>query len=193
MESILSQINRSNFRERSGKVYITKLLFVFLTNLKDLSKFRLIIIDGKEFIEVGSMPSYLREEYGLFRVTSPRTFRNRPDAEKELEPYNSAAEMENSVLNAIESWEDVKHEFVDYFIDLEIIKEKSVTLKLLNLLDFNKCDIKYLRHIQSAIIKHNVSCELKISNWQEFYQKYQWFVKTGHIRALIQPYRHPQY
>ncbi len=190
------QIIRNNHRSLNGKLYISKALFVVLTDSKSICNYLEMKINGVDFIEIASIPEETRIEYGLFRTDSKS--RLKEDEAKVPREFHKKNNDDNlryraklDIINALRTEKSYRHEFLDYFIDLKTIKKKSRTLSIIRTIaKGDKCD-KYKENIFYVLNKWNVECEFPLDHYKNFYSKYCWYLRVGPVLGLIDKNNNP--
>lgn len=187
MQEILKQIVNKNHKERNGKIFISTLLFRFLTDDIPIDdSYIKIKINEIEFIEIETIPKDLRNELGLFRTKGMQNDENNEKFDYPQKKDVSTVLAEVDLTNAIHDTRKHKHEFIDYFVEPTIIETKARTLSIiLRIRNGGMNNVQYLKAVHKTLISENIQCELPTESFKQFHNKLKWFQRIGFVNGLI--------
>lgn len=198
MEKLLTQIIGHGRKRRDDCEYISELLFNILVEFEDVPGLVKVQLNNEHFIDVKSIPDEIRDEMGLFisfQLSSLKAMDEKymregidvkalpniaPSVKKDDDPF-----AESDVRRALKEAKNCEHEFIDYFVDQQEIKKKSITLSLLKTVVPNRLNKKYLMTVFKILKKDNVECEFPLDRFDHFYRKLKWFSKVGWANGCI--------
>lgn len=192
---LIHQILTKNQRSHNGKLWISSLLFHVLTESSNNYHYNTCIIDGIQYIELASVPEEIRNELGLFRIkTRERLVDNEPSLT--LTVYNTRIKdryAKSDVKAALRSEKRYRHEFIDHYYDPNTIKIKARTLSILRFISKGEKTKEYFEAVYNVLVSWKVPCEFPLDNFKLFYEKYEWYMRTGIVPALLNNNYNPNF
>ncbi|GCC50353.1 hypothetical protein SanaruYs_05680 [Chryseotalea sanaruensis] len=192
---LIRQILTKNQRSINGKLWISTLFFQVLTESQNYNEYNLCIINGNQYIEIASIPKEIRDELGLFWTeTRERLVINEPTLGLPIQKTPIAERLAKSdVKAALRNEKRYRHEFIDHYHDLNTIKIKARTLSILRSIPKDEKSKEYFEAVYNVLVAWKVPCDFPLDNFKLFYEKYEWYMRTGLVPGLLNTNYNPNF
>jgi hypothetical protein len=184
----INQIISNNHRSLDGKLYISAILFSFLYETKKFDQFNKRVFDDSLFIEIESIPYDIRMEIGLFRTKSLEKSVGEEDVSQIFEWGERPTPEEyakRDIEYALREEKKYRHEFIDYYSDINTVKRKARTLAIILNVSKGEKTEEYFRAVFKILFDWKPACELPLDNFKSFYKKYQFYLRIGIVQGLL--------